>query len=783
MIWYYLRIALRNIYSNRKFSAINIAGFAFATSICLAITLFLIKEHSYDTYHKNANQIVRVTETKNNISLLDYRVKDILLKNYPEISNGCLVLRSGNPIEVKAGEKGFYLDDIMSVDNNFFKIFTISFVSGQSESPFNNIGSAVITEKTAKILFGTESPVGKDLLIWGTIPVTITALIKDFPDNSSISAGILVNAENEEFKFSKWVGDSRDLTTYQWPFQIYLQLNKNVNNEQLASKINDQIDQLKPYAREIGLVKLRDIYLKDNSTGSTTKQGNPGLLRLLTGIALIILILAVINYINLTVAQQYKRSKDTGLKKTIGASRSTILIQYLAESVIVIFLAFISGIILLWLFMPYYQTVFSAAADFKILFSFPFIVTLPFAVLIVGVLSGWGPAMILSGVSPMRILTGYSVMKIKKSYLRNLLTVFQFIISIVLIFCVIVVQKQIKYVKHRDPGFNEAQLLRINIPNVQENDLQKNKVLLEEFQKSPFIKNLTLSAGVPGRINMTMGSNMKDSKKNTGVPCIFIDTSFLETFGLKVVKGRNFEPGDMEKVCLINEAAYRYFEFQDLENKRFNNFGGFDIVGVVNDFQYASLHKTIGPVCLMLTSKGKPNYLTIRFGRNGTGPGMEFIKDEWQKILPGYPLKYEFYDEWFNSMYKSEEYFARTISLFAILAIVISCMGALGLATFSADRRTKEIGIRKINGAKISEILYLLNHDFILLVAIAYIIAVPVAWYSMNKWLQSFAYRTELSWWIFGLAGLLAMTIALVTVSWQVRKAAIKNPVEALRYE
>jgi putative ABC transport system permease protein len=783
MIWYYLRIAFRNIYSNRKFSIINIAGFAFAISICLAITLFLIKEHSYDTYHKNGDQIVRLIDTKNNISLIDYRVKDILLRNYSEIKNGCLVLRSGNPIEVKTGEKGFYLDDIMSVDKSFFEIFTIPFVSGKSSSPFVNINSAVITEEIAKILFGAESPIGKDLLIWGTIPVTITGLIKDFPDNSSISAGILVNAENEEFRFSKWIGDSRDLTTYQWPFQIYLQLNNNINHVQLAAKINSQIDILKPYSKQVGFLKLHDIYLKDNTTGSTTKQGNPGLLKLLTGIALIIMILAIINYINLTVAQQNKRSKDTGLKKTIGASRSAILFQYLSESVIVILLAFMSGIFLLWLFMPYYQTIFNTTADIKILYRLPFILILPVTILIIGMLSGCGPAIILSGVSPVRILSGYSIIKIKKNYLRNVLTIFQFVISIVLICCVMVVQKQIKYVKHRNPGFNEEQLLRIDIPNFRENDTQKSKVLLEEFRKSPYVKNLTVSAGVPGRIYMTMNSNMENTKKNIGVSCIMIDTTFLETFGLKVVRGRNAGLGDFEKVCLINEAAYRYFEFQDLENKRFNNFGGFDIIGVVNDFQYTSLHKTIGPVCLMLTSKSRPSFLSVRFEKSGAGPGMEFIKDEWQKILPMYPLKYQFYDEWFNSMYRSEEYFARTISLFAILAIVISCIGILGLATFSSERRTKEIGIRRTNGARISEILYLLDRDFIILVAIAYLIAVPIAWYSMNKWLQSFAYRTELSWWIFGLAGLLALGIALLSVSWQSWQAATRNPVEALRYE
>jgi putative ABC transport system permease protein len=282
---------------------------------------------------------------------------------------------------------------------------------------------------------------------------------------------------------------------------------------------------------------------------------------------------------------------------------------------------------------------------------------------------------------------------------------------------------------------------------------------------------------------MSMGSNMENTSKNMSVPCLLVDTAVLRTFGLNVIRGRNLGPGDIDKVCMINEAAYKHFEFKDLENKRFNNFGGFDIIGVVNDFHYSSLHKTIGPVCIMFTSGSRPSAINIRFAGNSAGQGMEFIKNTWQSVLSGYPFKYQFYDEWFDSMYRAEEYFARTISLFAILAVVISCIGILGLAIFSSERRTKEIGVRKINGATISEILILLNRDFIILVLIAYLIAVPVAWYAMQKWLENFAYRTGLSWWIFVLAGMLALIIALATVSWQSWRAATRNPVEALRYE
>jgi putative ABC transport system permease protein len=408
---------------------------------------------------------------------------------------------------------------------------------------------------------------------------------------------------------------------------------------------------------------------------------------------------------------------------------------------------------------------------------------LPGIILLIGAISGSGPAMVLSGISPIRILSGNAGLKGKKNYFRSVLTIFQFTISIILISCVIVVHRQIKYVKHKSPGFNEELLLRLDLPNILEKDIQKTKVLLEEFRKSPYIKNISLSSGVPGNIYMTMGSNMENTKKNMGVPCFIADTTFLETFGLKVIRGRNPEPADFEKVCLINEAAYDYFDFQDLENKRFNNFGGFDIIGVVNDFQYSSLHKTIGPACIMFSSKSRPTSVSIKFERNGVGEGLELINEEWQKILPGYPVKYQFYDEWFDSMYRSEEYFARNIRLFAILAVIISCIGILGLAIFSSESRTKEIGIRKINGASIGEILKMLNKDLIGLVFISYLIAIPVAWYSMHKWLEDFAYKTELRWWIFVLAGLLALAIALITVSWQSWKAATRNPVEALRYE
>jgi len=785
MIWYYLKSAFRNLSVNKKFTVINITGFAFGISICLAIVLFLIKEYSYDKYHENADQIVRLIDTKNNSSSIDYRVKDILLENYSELENACIIQRMQMPVSVKVGNEGFYLDNIMSVDNSFFEVFTVPFISGKSLKPFDNINSAVITESTAKTLFGTENPVGKDLTIMGSQMVTISGVIKDFPDNSSISAGLLVNAENSAFKFEFSCGNYNDKSSHRFSFRIYLQLNKNINPEQLIAKINSNSDLLKPYKEEVGFLSLKDIYLYDKTNGSKTKRGNVGLMKLLTGIALIILVLAIINYVNLTIAQQNRRNKDTGVRKTVGALRKNILYHFLSESVLVSLIALTLALVFVWLLIPLYSLIFNTTININLLFQFPNILILICSVFFIGILSGIGPAFILSGISPVKVLSGSITARRQKGYLRNSLSIFQFAISIILIFCVTIIQRQISFVKHKDPGFNEEQLLLINVPAIQRNDVNKVMVLLDELKKSPYIKNLSISNGVPGKIYMSMGTNIKNSDKNISIPCLQVDTAFLKTFDIKIINGRNLEPGDLEKgVCMINEAAYKHFEWGSFKNKRINNGreGGYEIIGVVNDFHYNSLHKTIGPVCIMFT-RVNPKAINIRIAENNISAGMDYINKTWQETLSGYPLKYQFYDDWFDAMYIKEERFAKTIGLFAILAIVISCIGILGLAIFSSERRIKEIGIRKVNGAKVSEILTMLNKDFVKWVAIAFIIAVPIAYYAMSKWLENFAYKTTLSWWIFALAGLLALGIALVTVSWQSWRAATRNPVEALRYE
>lgn len=777
-----LKIAFRTIKKNRVFSLINILGFAFSISICLAIGSFLLHEYSYDQYHENSKNIYRLIDTRDNSSAIDYRVKKQLIESFPEVENVCLFQLLPYSLQINTEQQGHYVENILSVDNAFFEIFSIPFISGNSEKPFNDLHSALLTQNAAQQLFGDENPIGKELLLLKRFPLIVTGVIEDFPGNSSMAANVLVNAENDDFKFSFSCENSEDISTHRYPFRIYLQLNNQIDTQAFTAKLNKHVDVLYPYVGKADLLPLKNIYLYDKTGGSSTQRGNPGLLKLLLSIALIILVLAIINYINLSVSQQNKRRKEIGIKKTIGATKSNLIIQFLVESILITFISFFVSLVIFQLSTPLYDAIFDKSINYAALFQFPSILLMILSIIFLGAISGIGTALVFSSINPVMIFRGKLSHHGKKYITKNALSIFQFTISIILIFCTIIIQKQIGFVKHNNPGFNEEYLLRIDLPQVAPEDRDNASLLLNKLRQYPEIKNVSLTNGVPGYINVSMGANMPGKKKSLSI--IYADTSFLSTFNIQILKGRNLNPGEYGTVCMINEAAYNYFEWDDLTNKRYNNGrkGGFEVIGVVKDFHYKSLHSKIEPLAILFQFGYQTN-ITIRIAPHNIGNTMENIQKIWRSILPACPFKYQFYDDWFDQMYRAEEKFAIAISTIAMLAIVISCIGILGLAIFSSERRTKEIGIRKVLGATIPNILAMLIKDFTKWILIANLIACPIAYYAMNKWLQNFAYRTPISWWIFILAGVLALVIALLTVSWQTIRTATANPVESLRYE
>jgi putative ABC transport system permease protein len=782
MLKNYLKIALRNLIKHKTFSLINILGFAFSISICMMIVLYLMKEYSFDSYHANAEKIYRLVDVPDNSSTIDYRVKQAIIDNFPEVKNACITTIMNQPTEISYNNNACYIDNIMSADKNYFEVFTVPFVSGNSSRPFQNINSIVLTESAVKTLFRDENPIGKEIVVMHSFHVFVSGVIKDYPDNSSLKANIFVNAENNDFKFNFSCQDYNDKSSWRYLFNIYLQLKENENPDRLVNNINSHAGLLAPYEKKIALLPLKKMYLEDNSGGGEALKGNPKLLNLFACIALIVLLLAIINYVNLTVAQQNKRNKETGIRKTVGADRKDMILLFLTESVLVTTLAFIFAIFILFAGLPLFNNIVDSSLTVYPLITFPANLILISSILLIGILSGAGPAIFLSSFNPLRMLHGNIIMSKRKSFLRNALTVFQFVVSIALIFCITVIQKQISFVKNQNLGFAKEQLLRIDVPNIQKADGNRISALMDKLKQYPGIKNLSMSMGAPGSIFMHMGSGVKDKSKSIAV--ITADSSFLNTFKVKQIKGRSLLPGDINNVCMINESAYKYFGWNDLNNRRYNNGkpGGFEVIGVVKDFHFATMHEKIEPLCIMFMVP-RPSYISVRIAGNMVGNSMEYIQKVWKEFLPDYPLKYQFYDEWFDTMYRKEDKLAKTIGLFALLAISISCLGILGLAIFSSESRRKEIGIRKVHGADIKQLMIMLNLDYIKWVLIAFIIACPIALYLMNNWLEDFAYHTKIDWWVYFVSAFAALGIALLTVTWQTWHAATRNPIEALRYE
>ena len=787
MILHNIKTAYKSLTKNKLISSINILGFGFGISVCLALTIYVLSEYSYDRFHQNYNNIYRLVNDENS-SRIDYRVKDILSSNFAEVEDACISQRVEIQLPVKVNDQGFYLNDIMSVDNNFFEVFSFAFKEGDPKHAFANINSAVITENTAERIFGNADPIGKEIIINAkNEPVTITGILHDFPENSSIYADLLVNAQNDKFKFAFGARSSDDLSSYRWPFTIYVQLNKNTDLPTFVQKLQDNNDIYKPYAESLTLLPLKDIYLRDYTSGkgSATKKGNLALLKLLSGIALIILMLSLINYMNLTVSRYSMQFRQISVRKILGATLKNLKFQFVTESLLLTSVALAIGVFILLLMSPLYSRLFNGDFSLRILWSFPTGLIIISALFILGLLSGIGCFMMVKYLKNNLLVNSNLLLTKGDSPVKQGLAIFQFAASIVLIICISVIVRQLDYIKHKNTGFNSDQLLNITLPNINDQDYLKALVFFDRLRSSPYINSITASEGIPGDVGSHASPNIAEQPdKNMAVSYITADTSFLKTFDLKIIKGRDLMPGDYGNVCMINESAYKYFEWSDLVDKRFNNWRpeGFEIIAVVNDFNFSSLHEAIEPLCIVFNDS-KPTKLSVQVGSGFINPAMEYIRNEWKSLLPQYPFTYEFYDDWFQKQYVQEEQLARSIGIFAMMAIVISCSGILGLAIFSSQQRTKEIGIRKVNGAKVSEILTLLNKDFIKWVAIAFVIATPIAWYAMNKWLESFAYKTSLSWWIFALAGLLALGIAFLTVSWQRWRAATRNPVEALRYE
>ncbi len=793
MIKNYFKIAFRNLWGHKAFSFINIMGLAVGMTACFLIYLYVNFELSYDAFNTKANRIYRiVVDIKTPTEVINaggpsWAVPPNAKEEFPEIES--FVRVSGESLLVRKGDVKFQEDNALYADSALFQVFDFKLLKGNIKTALKDQMSVVFSETAAKKYFGKEDPVGQTLLLTGdAIPAKVTGIMQDIPENSHIKADVLISMSTLTQKFNPGL----DSQWGNYGSSAYLLLKPGTDAKALEKKLPAFLErrngtEMKQYQMypTLFLEPLRDVYLRSTRDGS--KTGNINNVYIFSIIAVFILLIACINFINLTTARSAERAKEVGIRKVVGAAKTQLTKQFIGESIVLCLIAFVLTVIFSWLLLPLFNQLAGKTISDGI-FSHPsYILLLFFAAIGIGLVAGIYPALVLSSFRPVIVLKGRFATGTRGIILRKGLVIAQFTISIALIIATIVVYNQMKYMRNQDLGFNKDQMLIID----SHGDPAK-KAFQQSLVGLPNIKSTALSSSVPGGGNPGAYSEIENNKGDLQIANLdlyFVDFDYINQYKIKMVAGRGFSRDfgtDTTQAMVLNEAAVKMFGYSSPEKavgKRFKQWGREGkIIGVTKDFHFRSLQQDIKPLSMRIEPDGC-NLVSVNVSPTNLPSTIAAIENKWKTIIPNRPFSYYFLDEFFDKQYRDEERFGNLFLNFAILAIFISCLGLLGLASYSTIQRTKEIGVRKVMGATVSNIVNLLSRDFLKLVLVAFIIASPIAWFGMYKWLQNFAYRISLGWWAFALAGLIAIVIAFVTVSLQAIKAAVVNPVKSLRTE
>jgi putative ABC transport system permease protein len=778
MIYHYIKMAIRNIAKNRLYSFLIIGGFAIGFTACLLVGLFYQTETTVNHDFANHQRMYRLYDTKMNRCNLNWDLYPVILSEYPSVQNACpMDYSTGMTFILKDEQDHTYAEvkHLVCTTNQFFDLFSVQILESQSGKPLDGLESMAISRSMAQKLFPSQNPLGRRVNIANNFTGTITAIFSDLPPNSSFQAELIMNSENRDFRMNNTCNKGKCYN----PTNLFLLLKEGTQPEMFTAELNKSATLRALDTQNLALQKFDDIYLSELKVKSQHAKGNPTLLKVFLAIAGLILLLSTINYLNYSISMQFARLKVTGINKSLGARWKDLLKYALTEVSTGVLVSMVISFALTLMVLPYTGRLFGKVLQVSWSGWLPVAPFFLGAVMVVVLISSIAPLYILSKFKITEFLSGFRGKLNRKQIGKQALLIFQLTASIALIAIVMIIFRQLGYMKHADFGFNREMLVRIDIPY----EFSNTDALKQEIDKLPFTENSSLSQGCPGMINNKYGSN--SGENSFDVNCIPVAGNYLETMGIELIAGRNFLDGDLKKACLINEEALKQYGWESFEGQKFNNGqeGGFQVIGIVKDFHFESFHSKVEPLALLFDGAPYGNVLSVRLSPGNTGQQIDRIGQIWKTISPYEPMNLMFYDDFFQSMYAREEKLAGSITFFSIIAIVLTCMGILGQIFMICMTRVKEIGIRKINGARVSEILLLLNRDFLKWVAIGFVIATPLAYYAMHRWLENFAYKTGLSWWIFALAGLLALGIALLTVSWQSWKAATRNPVEALRYE
>ncbi|GHB83696.1 ABC transporter permease [Persicitalea jodogahamensis] len=806
MLTSYLKIAFRMLRKQRALTFINIVGLATGLACCMLIMLYVLDELNYDRYNTNADRIYRIqADIKFGGNDMHFAVSPdpigpTLKKDYPQVEQFVRLHNRGTWL-VKREDESTNLreDNITFADSTLFEVFTLPLVAGNPKRALAEPNTVVISESAAKRHFGNRNPMGQTLVFVNKQAYTVTGVMRDMPKNSHFHSDFFLTMLNDDYTWGQWLSNNHHTYVLLKPGTDPQAFAKNFDaiiekymGPQVMQIIGSSLSQFRKAGNTIGfwLIPLTDIHLHSKQQVELAPNGDIQYVYIFSAVALFILLIACVNFMNLATARSSNRAKEVGVRKVMGSERPQLIGQFMTESILITILAMLLALVMVAMALPGFNGI--AAKELNIMnlispYQLPWLIALPF---VVGLLTGSYPAFFLSSFKPIAVLKGRVSTSFRSSGLRSGLVIFQFAMSVILIVGTIIIYRQISYIQTKNVGFNRNQVVTIEDVHAIGKQAESFR---QEVMRLPGVVGGSVSGYLPtpsnrsdnafwpeGQTDMNKGINMQ----NWGV-----DYDYLKTLGMTLVAGRDFSRdfGSDSSGIILNEAAVKVLGFKDPIGKRIFQFEDeqakirktYTILGVVKNFHFESLRRNIG--ALSMTLSANSGAASFRVSSTNLPALMKQIETKWKQIAPGQPFSYQFMNESFDAMYRAEQRIGTIAVIFAGLAVLIACLGLFGLASFMAEQRTKEIGVRKVLGASVGSIVALLSQDFLKLVLVAIIIASPIAWYAMNAWLADFAYKIEISWWIFALAGGLAICIALLTVSYQSIKAALMNPVKSLR--
>ncbi|MEO6673801.1 MAG: ABC transporter permease [Ginsengibacter sp.] len=792
MLKNYFKTAWRNLMKNKVFSFINILGLTLGITVCMMIFLFIMNEFSVDKFHKDGDRIYRVMRSYKNegkggsVAYLSGMYAPALLNDFKsEIIKAVRVNPTDNLVTI--GNKSFHEKKVYDVDPDFFSLFSFPLIRGDAATVLENPNSVVLTESTARKYFGSiDNAIGKVIELDKSLPLKVTGIAKDVPSNSHLDFHLIVPLENYKNSgtMTTWINNG---------IYTYVMLDPHTTPQQVESRLPQFVEKymggdLKKYGFywTLSLMPLKDVYF-DNVSFDYARHGDKTVVYIFLSIAVLILLIACINFMNLSTIRAVDRSKEVGLRKVLGALRNNIVWQFIGESILLTTISCLLSIGLLQLMMPLYNQLlgYSLAVSWNAIPIYFFLIGV---IVIAGFLAGSYPAFFLSAFSPIQALKGKLKLGKGGSVFRQALVVVQFSISVFLIVGTIIITKQMSYVKNKQLGYSKEQTVMIRINN--DDIYKKINTFKTDLQNRVAVQSVSMMSGEPGGYFDFHVFDVEGHNEKWNARTEFADFEFVKTLGLKIIAGRDFSPQfptDTTEAVLVNKTAASKLGWtpEQAVGKWIKNTVRDDakrrIIGVVDDFNYLSLKENMD--ALVISPAMDRRVALVKLKAGNLASGVALVKNEYSKVAPAYPFEYSFLDQQFNDLYQKDLRQQTILTVFAALAIFVACLGLFGLASFTATKRFKEIGVRKVLGSSVQGIVVLLSKDLLKPILIATCIALPVGYWAMNKWLQSFAYKTTLSWWIFVLAAFITFAIAFLTVGFQAIKAAVANPVKSLRTE